>query len=495
MRSSLKPIYLVLGFVGACSLVNKFDPLNEPISSGGTGGRGGSGGSPSAGGEAGITEPTGGTTSGGTGGTGAITEEGGAAGEGNTTVPPLANGVIVVGTSVGTGLTAKHYVVLLDPTDGSEITRTQTTLTVLAITYEAQRDLWFVFTGTPGQGAGATTTGPLLVGTMTAKGFQISQTLADAPKPTNQNTVAVLNGRILYRSSAHTGSSPTDDDVLTLLDTTSVVKPIAKLTIPSKYSLVSAVGRPLTGTTAGGRVFFLQGNADDATNCVLTDAGTEEACNVYESSLSIATTDMNTLTLPVASIATIAQIDRDGSVAALGIQPSGNTVVYVVPPRRALSTDATVYRYNASTGAATGAPVTFDLNGSGKVVNPVNSITIPAVAVDPCNDLLFAGELANTALLYGVPIGSTPQPPVSFDPNTQNGTVGYVAYEPYSKTLISYNFDVNNPTFSGFQLGGTATAPTFTNRGKSGALPWKTPTGLVPALVVTKNPTDPPCGP
>jgi hypothetical protein len=496
MRSSLKPIYLALGFVGACSLVNKFDPVNDVPKA--TGGTGGSGGRSDAGGEAGIggSEAIAGTTSGGGTAGSSVVPEGGAAGETGSTGTPIPNGLVVVGTTVGTGVTAKHYVVLLDPTDGHEITRTATTLGVLAVAYEAARDLWFVFTGTPGT-SGTDTTGPLLVGTMTSTGFNVEQ-MALLPKPTNQTTVAVLNQRLLYRSSAHSGAS-TVDDTLTLLDTSGAtipggsVKAIGKLDILYKDSLVAAIGAPLTGSAAGGRVFFLHDNPDDnMDNCVLTDAGTEEACTVYSSSLSIAAADTN-LTLSPASLTDIAQIDRDGSVPALGIQPSGNTAVIVVPPRRAIGVNASVFRYSASTGASLGAPIEFSLNGAGKTINPLSSITIPAVAVDPCNDLLFAGELANTALLYGVPIGSTAGTVVAFDPNTQNGTVGSLVYEPFTKTLISYTFDVNNPTFSGFQLGGTATVPTFTTRGKAGAASWKIPVGLVPAVVVVKNPVNPPC--
>ncbi|HTA88976.1 MAG TPA: hypothetical protein VK745_05360 [Polyangiaceae bacterium] len=486
MHSSLKPIYLALGLVGACSLVNKFDPVNGVPA----GGSGGAGGSLTAGGEGGISgSATGGSgAKGGTAGTG----EGGEAGA-NNTGQPLGGGVIVVGTTVSgaTAALSKHYVVLLDPSDGHEITRTDVGLTVLAVAYEAARDKWFVFTGNPGQG-GTDPNGPLLVGSMTTTGFQVEQTVS-VVKPTNQNTVAILNQRLLYRSAAHVGNTMIDD-TLTLLDTSGTVKAIGKLTIPLQYSIVSAVGQANTGQAAGGRVFFLHDNPDDGMdNCVVTDAGTEEACNVFSSSLLIGAAD-TMLTLPSGAITPVAQIDRDGSVPALGIQPSGNTVVIVVPPRRAISTNAAVYRYNASTGATiAGGPISFSLESPTKKIDPTNSITIPAVAVDPCNDLLFAGELANTALLYGVPIGAAGGVAVPFDPNTQNGTVGYVAYEPFTKTLISYNFDVTNPTFSGFQVSGTATAPAFTARGKSGALPWKVPAGLVPAIVVVQNPVNPPC--
>jgi len=500
--SSLKPIYLALGFVGACSLVNKFDPVNEitaAAGNAGVGGKGGKGGAGGKGGTGGGEAGVGDTGNGGTGGTGAggtvgASGEGGEAGQAGIQGTPITTGLIVVGSNVGTGASAKHTLILLDPKDGSEIASTPTALNVLAIAYEAQRNKWFIFTGTPGQSGDGT--GPLLVGQMTNAGFQ-QEDMALVPKPTNQNTVAVLNQRILYRNSVHTGATMIDD-TLTLLDTSKTVLPIAKLTIPYRYSLAGVVGRPASGTSAGGRAFFLHQNSDDATeNCVAPDAGTEQACSVYYSSLSVSATDKVALTLPTASINTIAEVDRDGSFAAIGIQPgsSSNTVAVVVPPKRIEGADARVFKFNAGNGAAVaGGQLTFSLNTPpARPVVATASISIATLAMDPCNDLLFAGELANSAFLYGVPTGQTPGTVVAFDPQSKNGTVGTAIFEPFTRTLVSYNNDPVNPTFNGFQIGGTATAPTVAIRGKSGAAPWKVPTGLIPSIVVAQNPDDPPC--
>ncbi len=496
---SLKPFYLALGFVGACSLVNKFDPLNEvPGGAGGAaghGGKGGSGGKAGGAGEAGVGDTSSGGTS-GNGGTGVIGNagEGGEAGGPGIQGTPITTGLIVVGSNTGSGLTAKHTLILLDPKDGSQIATTTTTLSILAIAYEAQRNQWFVFTGTPGQSGDST--GPLLVGVMTTAGFQQLDSQL-VPKPTNQNTVAMLNQRILYRSSVHAGAAMTDD-TLTLLDTSKTVVPIAKLTIPYRYSLAGAVGRPASGTVAGGRAFFLHQNSDDAAeNCVAPDAGTEQACNVYFSSLNVLATDKTTLTFPLAQVGTVAEVDRDGSFAAIGIQPGSdsNTVAVVVPPKRIEGADARIFKYNAGSGSLiAGGPVTFSLDTApARPVVATQSISIATVALDPCNDLLFAGELANSAFLYGVPIGQVAGTVVAFDPQSKNGTVGAAVYEPFTKTLVSYNNDPVNPTFNGFQIGGTATAPTVLVRGKAGANAWKVPAGIVPSIVVTQNPDDPPC--
>ncbi len=499
--SSLKPIYLALGFVGACSLVNKFDPVNEVPASAGSAGVGGKGGAGGKGGSSAISGAagTGDTGNGGTGGTGTGGTAGasGEGGEGGQTIQgtPITTGLVVVASNIGTGTTATHTLFLLDPKDGTKIASTTTALSVLALAYEAQRNKWFVFTGTPGQSGD--TTGPLLVGTMTTAGFQ-QEDMEVVPKPTNQNTVAVLNGRILYRSGTHTGAAMTDD-ALTLLDTSATpVMAIAKLTIPYRYALAGAVGRPASGTVAGGRVFFLHQNSDDATeNCVAPDAGTEQACSVYYSTLNVLAADQGTLTLPSASITNVAEVDRDGSFAVIAIQPGSNasTVAVVVPPKRVEGADARVFKYNTGTGEAiSGGPVTFSLDTppARPVVN-TESISIATVALDPCNDLLFTGELANSAYLYGVPIGQTPGTVVAFDPQSKNGTVGSAVYEPFTKTLISYNNDPVNPTFNGFQIGGTATAPTATLRGKNGAAVWTPPTGIVPSIVVAQNPNNPPC--
>jgi hypothetical protein len=491
---------LWLGFGLGCVAVSCGNTASHSSDSGGSGGLGagagaGQGGSAGiggsnavagqaaqdAGGASGSGDAEGGADSGGTS----------AAGEAGSTGEPITAGLVVVATTV-TGATAdadRYFVVLLDPTDGHELGRTQTELSVLGMAYEAARDKWFIFTGTSGQG-GAEPNGPLLVGTMTSAGFSVEQTVM-VPKPTNQNTIAVLNQRILYRTTSHVGVSQVGD-TLALVDTSAAVKIIGKLNLPYQYALVSAVGAPSAGANAGGRVFFLHDNLDDATdNCVAPTVGTEEACTVYSSSLFIAATDTN-LTLPLANIASIAQIDRDGSDAALGIQPSGNTVVLVVPPRRAVDTHASVFRFDASTGAAVGSALQFSLETATKKIDPNNSITIPTVAVDPCANRLFTGELANAGLLYAVPLDA-PTSVVAFDPASHDGIVGAVAYEPFTHTLISYVSNPDNPTLSGLQIGDPVTAPQITVRGTPGAALWNTPPSLVPAIVSVKNPLVPPC--
>lgn len=494
--SSLKPIYLALGFVGACSLVNKFDPLNDVPANGGTGGMGGTAGKggSTTGGEAGMggTSTTAGSSNGGKGGSSPVGEagEGGGAGEGNQGTP-ITNGLIVVGSNVGSGLTAKHSLVLLNPQDGSQIASVPVSLNIFAVAYEAQRNKWFVFTGST---IAAETTGPLLVGTMTTTGFQVEGTSMVAKPTDTQGSMAVLNQRILYRTGKHVGTHPTDDDTLTLLDTskTSAVVALGKLTIPYRYSISNAVGRP-AGSSAGGRVFFLHQNFDTASgNCETADSGSNQVCSIYYSSLSIAATD-KALSLP-AQINEIAQLDQNGSQASIAIQPgsASNTVAIAVPPREGTGPTADVYKFNAATGSALGAPVQFSLNTATKQVQPTPSLSFQTLALDPCNDLAFLGEITNTILLYAVPIG-TPQGTVSgFDPQSRSGAVGLVTYEPFTKTLIHYINDQTNPTFVGFQIA-MPNAPTEILRGKTGALPWKVPTGIIPSIVATQNPDDPPC--
>jgi hypothetical protein len=442
-------------------------------SSGESAGLGGGGGVAAQAGSSGSAEQG--------GDSGLSSTEGGAAGASGT---PLSGGVIVVGTTeagtapAGTPADTRYFIVLLDPLDGHELARTQTMFEVRGIAYEAARDKWFVFTGTPGLSSDAPS-GPLLVGSLSSDGFDVEQT-AMVPKPSNQNTIAVLDQRILYRSSTHAGVA-VNDDVLTLLDTSGPPKVIGSLTIPYRYALLRSVARP-ADNAAGGRVFFLHDNADDAAdNCVTS--GEEAACSVYESSLLVSAPDTS-LTLPTTSITTLTQIDRDASVPALDIQPSGGAAVIVTPPRRGVDTHASIYAFDAASGASLGAAVSFPLGTSTKLVDPASPLTIPSVAVDPCENRIFTSEIDNTQLLYTVPFDGSGSV-TAFDPSSQNGSAGAVLYEPFTKTLLSYI--ANSASFSLFQITGTPAAPQFSAR------PWQGPTGLVPSIVLVKNPLVPPC--
>ncbi|HEX3776432.1 MAG TPA: hypothetical protein VHV51_18300 [Polyangiaceae bacterium] len=420
-------------------------------------------------------------------GSGGDAGAGGEAGAGGAPGEPITDGLIVVGTTTQ-GAAPKHYLVLLDPADGHEIARTELSLSVLAIEYEAARDKWFVFTA-----LGPTSSvGSLLVGSMTTTGFSIEQT-ASVTKPTNQNTIAVLNQRILYRTGTHLGAS-LDDDEFALLDTSGAVKQIGTLTIPYRYALVSAAGAPSRGPSAGGRVFFLHDNLDDINeNCAEPDAGSEEACTVYESSLSVGALD-TALTFSLDAVTPLAQIDRDGSDGALGVQPSGGqNAAIVLPPRRQVDTHASIFLFDANTGAALAPTLKFSLETATKKLDPSNSITIPTVALDPCADRLFTGELANAALLYSVPFAA-PDSVVAFSPASADNIVGTVVYEPFTNTLISFNSDPATPSFSGLQISGTVAAPQIARRGMPGATPWLVPPGLVPEAVALKNPQTAPCG-
>ncbi|HWZ92285.1 MAG TPA: hypothetical protein VNW92_25650, partial [Polyangiaceae bacterium] len=88
------------------------------------------------------------------------------------------------------------------------------------------------------------------------------------------------------------------------------------------------------------------------------------------------------------------------------------------------------------------------------------------------------------ALLYSVPFDGTGSV-TAFDPTLQNGLAGAVVYEPFTKTLLSFVAD--SPSISSFPITGTPAAPQFTTHA------WEAPAGLVPTIVVVKNPVVPPC--
>jgi hypothetical protein len=445
-----------------------------------TAGNGGSAGA-SGGGKAG-------TGSAGTGTAGAGGLDAGTGGDAGSPGggAPLEGGAIVVATTVG----SQSFLVLLDPKNGSQLAQTPIEATIHAVVYEAARDKWFVFAGP----AGKNVSGDLLVGSVDTLGFHTEQTVTTIPMPTDQFTVATLDRRILYRSATRAGAMPNVDDQLTLLDTSAVPIAIGTMTIDYAQSVISMAGRPASGNLAGGRVFMLHANSGVLGNCSPEDGGAvpQDSCSFGYSSLQILATDQGTLTAPIPVVVGVE--DQNGSQPALAVQPgsNGTLAAIVAPPLSSTNTAPTgeVYLYNAGTGARTADPaLPFPM---GMVASVTSSLAIAGAQIDPCRNVAMTGELANTKRLYAValvPGGTTS----SILPDSKNGTVGQLIFEPYTGTLIHSVNDPTNPTFGAYELHGQETAPVLRQRGKAGAAPWTPPAGLVPRIVAVKMPDNAPC--
>jgi hypothetical protein len=492
MRIGFRLCFGIAAVLAACSVINKFDPLKdvEPdagvAGSAGLAGTGGSVAGTDAGGSSGSGAGTAGAGNGGSSGTGTS----GTGGEAGAPSEPITGGLIVVATR-DMAVPPQYSLVMLDPTDATEIATTKINTiakaktTIHAVAYDSVSDKWFVFTGPLGKGV----TGELLVGSMFTDGFHVEDSATNIPQPTDQIVVAMLNKRILYRSTTHTGSMAVDDG-LTLLDTNaSPPKAIGTMTIPVAQSVISMVGRPATGTVAGGRAFILHGNSGVPTNCSPEDGGAvqQDSCSFEYSAPQVLAADLGTLTPPTPAVVGVE--DQNGSQPGLAVQPgnNGNIAAIIAPPLSSNNTtpSGSIYLYSSGTGARTTDPVLpFPM---GMVSSVTASIAIAGFAIDNCYNIAMTGELANTKRIYAISLvagGSTS----SILPNSKNGTVGQLTFEPYTGTLIHNVNDLTNPTLEGFELHGTEMAPTFVQRGKGGAKPWSPPIGLVPLVVVTKMP-------
>jgi hypothetical protein len=472
MRWTFRSLIVLAAWAPACSVLNSFDELGQIDSAGGSAGSSGQGGSGGASGGDGGSGGLAGTAAGkgGSGGTSAGTAGGGGDAGGGGEQPLV--GTIVVGQRSGTGASARNEIVVLDPADGSEAARTETELQIHAIGYEAPRDVWFVFTGTAGPGGDA----DVLAGRMTRHGFvEEGRTTVPNGKPSGQSTMTVLNERILYRTVQSNGIDTSDK--LILLNTSD----LENLTIQGSVDLaperriLATLGRP-SPTAAGGRVTFIHFNPN-STECDDND----QVCPVKTSSMQILPAVTNPSQPPAATL--VDWVAKSGSLPA-GATDLKNGFDYIaVPPDPSEGSIAKIYKYDSTSTRQT--EVEFDL---GTLSTP--TVSISAAVIDPCAERVVVSELATTRKIYAVSVSGTGVASVPL-----NAAAGGLVYEPYTKTVIQFLQDATNPSFRGFQLGGTAAAPTLTERGTSEALPWSPPANppLNPSFVVVKSPLQPPC--
>jgi len=257
---------------------------------------------------------------------------------------------------------------------------------------------------------------------------------------------------------------------------------IGSVDVPPEKRILATLGRPNPNTGVGGRVTFIHFNRANSplSGCTQGDAGTEVVCPVRTSSMVIQASDTSPAQPPTPTL--VDWVSQSGS------NPSGATDLknsfdyIVVPPEPGEGSTATAYKF--ATNSTLSKKVDFDLG-----TLQAASVSMSATVVDPCVERVVTSEQANTRTIYAVPFSGTAgavQVPL-------NAPAGALVYEPFTKTVIQYLQDAAAPSFRGFILGGTADAPTLVERGTGGALPWTPPADLNPAIVVVKNPLQPPC--
>jgi hypothetical protein len=260
-RRNLLNAVALCGAIGACSVINSYDdvvPLNSGSGSAGVAGA-------TIQNQAGTADTLGGAGN----GTGATTSMGGVAGsmggEGGSAEPGVpSTGLVVLGGKLTEG--AGDVLVVLDPTDGTELSREAIPgAAVVGLAYDGAvgRDLWFVFTSSDFP-ADPMSKADLQVRTYdNVSGKWTTRKKVSALPPPRPGSFVVLNDRLAYLSFGLVNGALTD--TLTILDTStpaSTKQITFDIAAPGRVlGLVGSRGAPGDTAALGGTLALATGSA------------------------------------------------------------------------------------------------------------------------------------------------------------------------------------------------------------------------------------------
>lgn len=483
----------VLVVVGGCSLINKFDDVKQSPATGGTGGAAGSGGTAGSGGGTGGTAGidgsagtagsagvsgaagTGGTS--GTGGTAGGSGSGGTAGAAGSDAGPTKQGLIVMAADT-TASPPQHELDVLDPWTGKRIGQAEQTH-ALAVAYDAQRDLWYVFK------EGTTPVDPATLSMRTfdrGTGKWTELGSGVVPAPYSQSMLAVLKDRVLYLSVFKPTSGPLQYG-LSILDTS---KPASisvlgaspgQTALPVAFSDARAlIGRP-NSAAAGGNATLV---SEPSQNCSV-DAGTS-VCPIHVETVTV-TPSGTAPSYENGGGKDVGMIPKSGSGigVAADTSPSSSSDVLALPPLD--------YPSNPNSAGSVLVLNSSNHNITATIPFAVQGIRINDAAFDPCRKLAMTGELVTDQSIFVVPT----KPGGTVLKQSAGTSVQRLVYEPYTKSLIQLFDDSANPQINAYIVGGTDLIPTLEQRSPGSALPWTPPAGVTPKIVVAEQPSIPNC--
>ncbi len=465
---------LALATAFGCSVINSFDAVKPASKDGGAGGSSGTAGTggTSSGGTAGTDASAGaggtsGSGGGGTAGTGGTAGAGGSAGSAGTggtagsDAGPGKPGLVVVSGFNGQGTAVLSA---LDPYTGKQIAADTQTYYAKAIAYDAQRDIWFVFT-TP---LGGTTTLSVRTFDKSKKKWNVLQTL-QVPRPRGAEVVALLNQYILYASSIpQEASQPVEGfTVLDITNPNAVTRVGAAQVAALPKTLIGMNAWPATGGTGGGTATLIVEGT-----CSQQDGGTLD-CPIE---LTTARVDANgNLTVDSAPYKQVEMIPQTSRPAFTSDHVSGLEADILILPPLFSGDKGHVRTFSKFDHSEQGSSIDFNIGGE----------QLSAAAYDPCRDLVIATEVATPSKqgIYVIPrtAGGTPTS-LTLTTSAQS-----VFYEPYTTSVIRPFADKSNPQLTAYTLGGDKTTPTLSPRTTP---PWNPPP-LDPRLVVVESPANP----
>jgi len=503
-RSALLSSLTVLGLIG-CSLVNKFDAVNDvPAANAGNGGsaNGGSAGS-AQGGDSTMAAGNGGTETGpgGEGGEAGVGTTGGSSGSGTAGtggVAPLGDGLVVVAGSVGDKVNAGGVGILsiLSPYTGEELSRIKAPakFEVVALTYDSVADLWYVIY----QNAISPFSESARLSILQIKLDGTYQELSSTPVPTpfSPFLVAPLRERLLYVGGS--GSPPTfaftligthDPKVpVQLSGNQPVAIPAALDPLMGETPIIGMLARPNTSSSVqGGTVSLItQASTSSTTHCTNDTPPASTPANACEVRVFGATVDATSKGPTLDSPGTngyplVGYVSKNNGAAGWAIEKGngGGSDVFVLPPVD-YATDSTAQMLELSPFSHTVQnSYKFDMKGP----------HVSNAAFDACNGIGFAGELNVARTLYAIPTAPSGTPSAT----AISQTVNLIAFEPFTRTIIRAFQDKTTPSIDAWTVQGTDTAPTLKARPPSGKNAWAPPSDVNPALIAVKDPPIQPC--
>lgn len=384
------------------------------------------------------------------------------------------HGLLVVGGEIAAGSARQQKLFVIDPLDGSELSRED--MTVSAVVFDGKGDRWYIF-----QNAAPTHVQPvpgdkitLHVRTWNLQGRKWDPDLKtiDVPTLVEHGVMAMLNGEIAYVAYTDTGSlgltllnaNASDPSKIGLIGS----KPTYDLPVTS--GILALLGTP-NGSSTGGWVSLLHkgtctGSGDTA--CPL-ETYRVQVPNSFVDPV-VATTPK-----PAAAIPNSTSLTPGWGVR---LSPAEHLVAI---PHTDTDPNGTIVRIEPTTGDTIGSLKWSMAASATKQLKPMAS--------SECNGgTIFAIELISEQI-YAIPV-SDPAHAI----NQKSDNPGqFLVWEPYTRTVIAPYSQGTGKELLAYQMKVDAATKKPVSLVKRTGASWKVPDDLFPNIVGVKQLNSDPC--